>query len=96
MAEKAELTTPSVTSHTITDYSIDGIGLFRRPWRLTIHYRDNPGNLATDEHLGSDAEAFVKAFNKANLSVKSAERRALEHLVSCPKIAAATVTGNPD
>ena len=75
-----------------------------RPWELRIEYADNTGKLQVDYHLGifhalnnpNGADVLAKQLNKANLSVKSLECRAIEHLASEGKIPAGTTcTGTP-
>jgi hypothetical protein len=98
--ERATLTTPAVSSTTISHYEITGLVLQRgtsaQPtWRFVIWYADNLGNVFSDEHVDAEAATLIKALNKANLSTKSLERRALEHLVAEGKIPAASITGVP-
>ena len=98
--ERATLTVPVVSSTTVSAYEVTGVLLQRgasaQPaYRFVIYYADNLGNVFSDEHVGDDAATLIRALNKANLSTKSLERRALEHLVSEGKIPAAAITGVP-
>ncbi len=62
---------------------------------------DNPATVGVDESVPANpgnpngADVLVKSLNKANLTLKSLERRALEHLVSEGKIPASSITGTP-
>jgi hypothetical protein len=96
MAEKVTLTTPLVTNHTVSDYEVTGVFVGRNPFKVTIFYRDTLGNEFSDETVGDAAEPLVKALNKANLSIKSLERRALEKLQADGRIAAGSIAGTPD
>lgn len=92
--EKADLVTP--VPKTVTSYEVAGVYIHRLPdWELGIEYLDDQGGRHRDAHRGADAEALVKALNKADLSVKSLERRVLEHLIAEGKIPPATITGTP-
>lgn len=87
--EKATLSTPVALS--VTDYTIGTVILSRVPdWRLQITYYDNQGKEFADNHAGvtGGADVLIKALNKANLSTKSLECRALEHLRDEGKIGA--------
>jgi len=90
--EKAILSTPLVHSSTITDYQILSVFIQRAPAKLVIIYQDNLGNELSDEHTGVDAPALVKFLNTANLSLKSLERLALEHLIAEGKIPTSSIT----
>lgn len=99
--EKSVLTTPITT--TITEYQVVGMQFSRSPsWYLTITYQDNLGRTYTDLHTtppqneqSADAQTLIIALNKANLTIKSLERRLMEHLVQEGKIPASTITGVP-
>lgn len=107
--ERATLTTPVVLG-SVTDYQVTGvyintpktIGTPSGDWVLNISYTDNKDNNLTDNHVGvvsatnpNGADVLVKALNKADLSIKSLNRRALEHLVSEGKIPASAINGTP-
>jgi hypothetical protein len=96
MAEKITLTVPLVTHYAVSDYEVTGVFVGRNPFKLTIYYRDSLGNEFSDETVGDAAEPLVKALNKANLSIKSLERRALEKLQADGRISAGSVTGSPE
>jgi hypothetical protein len=106
MAESVNLNTPIVTSTTVSSVQILSVFIQRKmflyDWQLTIKYMDNMGNMAIDDHVGAvsvdnprGADQLVVALNKSNLSVKSLERLALEHLIGEGKIPASTFTGSP-
>lgn len=87
--EKATYTAPVTANR--TEGEIYQVILARKPdWRVQITFVDNLGNEVTDNHSGitGGADVLVKALNKANLSTKSLECRALEHLRDEGKIPA--------
>lgn len=96
--EKATLTTP-VSQTSIVDYEIQKVEIGRKPdWHLRVFYVDNRGVEQIDNHFGvaGGADVLVKALNKANLSTKSLECRALEHLRDEGKIGAfPSCSGSP-
>jgi hypothetical protein len=106
MSESVNLTTPIVTTTTVTSVQILSVFIQRKmfawDWQLTIRYMDNMGNMAIDDHVGAvgplnpnGADLLVTALNTSNLSVKSLERLALEHLIGEGKLPASTFTGSP-
>ena len=102
MAESVTLTTPIVTTATVSGYSILSVSIqramFAYDWQLIIRYMDSMGNMAVDQHDGvlGGADVLVKSLNKANLSTTSLEHRALAHLISEGKIPASSYVGTPD
>jgi hypothetical protein len=107
MAESVTLTTPIVTTTTVSGYSILSVSIqramFAYDWQLIIRYMDSMGNMAVDQHDGvvgplnpNGADVLVKSLNKANLSTVSLEHRALAHLISEGKIPASSYAGAPD
>ncbi len=103
--EKAVVVKPEVVTvdRTVKEFEIASITFRRLPaWQLTIEYTDNLGAAQIDNHIGvtseinpTGADTLIASFNKANLSVKSMERRAIEHLISEGKIPESTVVGTP-
>lgn len=103
MAELLTLTTPvipSVSSTTayrlcrlVIDHDRVGNG------SIAAFIRDNNGagrEIVWRDTAGEPATSLIIALNKANLSVKSLERRVLEQAVADGKLGAGTVTGSPD
>jgi len=80
-------------------------------WRFVVTFTDDQGKRQEDVHIGpsyyvdpvgggktanpSGAENLIKQMNTANMSVKSMNKRALEHLISEGKIPPATIQGTP-
>ena len=108
--EKATLNTP-VNLGNITEYEVNTVTMTRPrtlssggDWSLNIVYNDNKGNLFTDHHQGifhavtnpNGADVLVKQLNKVNLSVKSLNCRAIEHLQGENKIAASSNSCTPE
>jgi hypothetical protein len=92
--EQAELTTP--IARTVTAYEVVQVTLQRWPeWVVRVEYLDNTLKPQNDTHRGTEAQTLIVALNKADLSVKSLERRVLEHLIAEGKIPPATITGTP-
>jgi hypothetical protein len=106
MAESVTFTTPIVTSTTVSSVQILSVfiqrAMYLYDWKLEIKYMDNMGNMAVDTHSGvvgplnpRGADQLVIALNKSNLTVKSLERLALEHLIGEGLIPASTFVGSP-
>lgn len=109
-----EVAVPSTpVTHPITEYRITGITMEREPqWRFVIAYRDNNGDVYTDEHVGATtipnpnggdplvnpngADVLIATMMTANLSQQSLMRRLLQHLVAHGKIPPATISGTPE
>jgi hypothetical protein len=80
-------------------------------WRFVIAFTDDQGKRQEDVHYGPSyvtdpstgtktaipegAENLCKQMNTANMSIKSMNKRALEHLVAHGKIPPSTVQGEP-
>ena len=96
MAETLTLTTPEVVpAITTTDYRVV-FELKDIEQRLfVVHVRGTNGERKEFRYEGSDALDIMRVLNKANLSVKSEQRRILERLTADGKLAGA-VTGSPD
>lgn len=109
MAQKAILNTPTQAA-AVTEYQIASVVMQRLPdWQLSIAWRDSAGKEHCHSHSGvyhavtnpNGADVLVKALNKANLSTKSLEQRAIEHMDTCTTGVGstpgpATVSGSPD
>jgi hypothetical protein len=93
--ESITLTTPQ-TFVSITDWHIIRIDMNRREQKFFLEAQSNTGLVAEYLESGDAAMTTMKALNKADLSVKSLERRALEYLQAKGVIGAGSVTGTPD
>lgn len=87
----AEMTPAIIT----TDYRVVGLTLDFEHAMLTIRIRGTNGEPKEFRYEGATATTLMIALNKANLSLKSLQRRVLERLLADGLIAGA-VTGNPD
>lgn len=93
--ELVSLTTP-VISASITDYHIVRIDLNRKEQRLFLVAESNTGKVIEFLESGQTALDTMVLLNKANLTVKSLERRALEYMQTKGAIGAGSITGSPD
>lgn len=100
MAETLDLTTPiTPTRPTITGYKVWSLYLGRGEGIIRIVVEDNNGERTT--HVYADAPGtpvatdLMIALNKANLTIKSLQRRVLEKLSADGRIVG-TVSGTPD
>lgn len=99
MAEAVLLTTPAVTpASSTTDLRVAQLLLSPARERFMLTIRGTRGEVIEVTREGPEAVTLLKALNKANGSVKSLERRALEWFLSQPEGAAwpGTITGAPD
>lgn len=102
MAEKFDYSAPQAVAPPVSSVEVVGIQMFRKPpASLFVLVRDDQGRETefgwVDDSQSTKAIDTIRALNKANLSTKSLERRALEFLVAEGKITAAgTITGSPD
>jgi hypothetical protein len=94
MAELITLTAPIVPP-SVTDYRVTGLLLNFGGQKLTVELTGTNGEKLTHSYVGSTAIALMVALNKANLSIKSLQRRVLERLVSDGVLAGA-ISGSPD
>lgn len=94
MAEILTLTIP-VTGVTTTDYRIVRLDMNREEQRFFIVAKANTGKVVERLEIGQVALDLMIALNKANLTIKSLERRALEYMASKGDFAG-TITGSPD
>jgi hypothetical protein len=95
MAEKHVLGAPVVVPD-ITDYEVITLTLQRVGSIVYIEVRANTGEITRKMYDGATAATMIQQLNKANLSVKSLERRILERLAADGVLAAGTISGTPD
>jgi hypothetical protein len=94
--EQYALTTPIVpTGPATTTYTVRRIVLAWDEQLIQITLRDNNNDQITHVYQGSAATALMVALNKANLTIKSLQRRVIEQLVADGKLPAGSVTGSP-
>lgn len=95
MAEKIDLTTPyKPDPREATDFTVAMLVLDRFGQGVHITLRKN-GVSAEFSYNGDEAMDIMRALNKANLSIKSLDRRILEKLIADGKIVG-TISGSPD
>jgi hypothetical protein len=95
MAELLTLTAPQ-TFPSITDWRMKRIDKDIEEQYILLVARANTGVLAEAMIRGTLAVTLIRALNKANNTVKSEERRALEYLRDNGFLAAGAVAGSPD
>lgn len=95
MAEKLTLAAPQ-TFPSILDFSVERMDLNRRDSRIHIEVISNTGVRKEHDYVGADAMTKMIALNKANLSIKSLERRIIEQLQADGVLPAGTISGTPD
>ncbi len=94
--ESVTLTTPEVTpAITTTDYRVSLLVLDVEGAHIVIHLRGTNGERHEYRYDDPDATPLLVALNKANLSVKSLQRRVLERLIADGKLAG-SIAGSPD
>lgn len=94
--ETVTLTTPEVTpAITTTDYRVVYEMKDVEQKLFVVHVRGTNGERKEFRYSGDDALTFIIFLNKANLTVKSEQRRILERLIADGKLSGA-VTGTPD
>jgi hypothetical protein len=99
MAEALLLTTPLTTpASSTTSYHVVRLYLDMEQQWILLAVRGTRGELVEARRDGAAAVTLLRTFNKANGSVKSLERRAIEWLQTQPEGAdlAGTITGTPD
>jgi len=103
MAEAITLTSPEVTpAVTTANYTLVYLGLYWEQQQIVIHLRGEHGELKQLGYGGLDtatrakALALMVALNKANLTVKSLQRRVLEQLIADFPLLFTAVAGAPD
>ena len=96
MAETIVLTAPEVVpAITTTDYRVIRLLLEFEHAEISIHLRGTNGERKEFRYEGTEATNLMVALNKANLTVKSLQRRILEKLIADGKLQGA-VSGVPD
>ena len=95
MAEKLSLTTP-ITAPTITEYVVDGLRIRWAAEEIVVTLLGPNGEERVERYSGDEALTRMRALNKANLTVKSLQRRVLEQLVTDGKLPGGSVSGSPD
>jgi hypothetical protein len=94
--ETLTLTTPVTTAATTTTgYKVVLVHLDLEGAEIAIHVRGTNGERRERRYEGADATAKMVALNKANLTIKSLQRRILE-LLTADGTLAGVVTGTPD
>lgn len=94
--ETLTLTTPEVVPQiTTSDYKIASLLLDVEGSTIVVHLRGTNGERKEFRYEGATAKTLLTALNKADLSVKSLQRRILERLLADSKLTGA-VTGLPD
>lgn len=99
MAEELTLTTPITTPATTTvTYKVVRLYLDQEGQTFLLVVRGTRGELIDARRSGPVAVSLMRVFNKANGTVKSLEKRALEWLQGEPEGAAlaGSITGTPD
>lgn len=96
MGETLTLTTPETIPQIVTtDYRVVYLQLDFENLLIVIHVRGTNGERKEFRYDGSVARDLMIALNKANLSVKSLQRRILERL-SLDGLLVGAVTGTVD
>lgn len=96
MSEALTLTTAEVIPEVrTTDYHVVRLWLGWEEQLILIGLRGTNGERKEFRYEGQTATGLMTALNKANLSVKSLQRRILEKLSADGKLEG-TVTGTPD
>ena len=94
--ESISLTTPEVIpAITTTDYRVVLLHLDFEKAEIAIHLRGTNGERKEFRYSGDTATTMMVGLNKANLSIKSLQRRILERLAA-DGLLSGTVTGVPD
>jgi len=95
MAESLTLSAP-VTPPTLTEWRVVRMDLNREEQIVYLAVRSNTGARVERTERGQTALDLLIALNKANLTIKSLERRTLEYLQTKGDLPAGSVTGTPD
>jgi hypothetical protein len=94
--ESLTLTTPEVVpAITTTDYRVIVLLLDWESAQIAIHLRGTNGERKEIRYEGAEATNLMVSLNKANLTVKSLQRRILEKL-GADGLINGSVTGVPD
>lgn len=95
MGEVLTLTTP-IPGLTLTTYVVDDLHLSWSGERIIGIVLGTNGEVVRFSYHGAVATTLMRAFNKANFSVKSMHKILLERLVTDGKLPAGAVSGTPD
>jgi hypothetical protein len=92
MAEIITLTTPEpgAQNYTVTMLKLDWANA-----HIFIHLRGDNGAVKTHAYSGATATALMIALNKANLTLKSLQRRVIERL-QLDGVISGSISGTPD
>lgn len=96
--EQVDLTTPEIVPppNPPTNYwRVDDVRLVWSAQLVKIGLVGQNGENKKFAYTGAEAATMMVALNKANLSVKSLQRRVLERLIADGKLAG-SITGSPD
>lgn len=96
MAEVITLTTPVVPANpTTSTWKLVKLDLDLENSYIFMKLKSNTGEVFMHEYDGTKASTLMIALNKANLTVKSLQKRCLEQLIA-DGIKLGTVTGTVD
>ena len=97
MAEVVTLDVPIATpAPTMSDIRVSMIHLDEDAEQATFRVRSSSGLQREYTYQGAEAVTMIRALNKANLSVKSLNRRILERLIADHPELSGTISGAPD
>ena len=98
MAETLTYTTPQPVAPPAATVKVIGFEMFTEPSPyIRVVLKDENGRTLDHYYREADgALAQIVALNKANLSVKSLQRRIIEKLMADGKLAAGAIGGAPD
>lgn len=99
MAEQIILTTPTTTpSSSTTSFKVARLLLNPEQALIVIVVRGTRGEIIEATREGSVATNLMQILNKANGTIKSLEKRAMEWLQTQPEgaLLQGTITGTPD
>lgn len=90
----AAIARPSITAWKIIRLNLEWQGLDGAHIQVSVQSPENV--VSTYRYTGAQAATLITSLNKANLSIKSLQRRVLEQLaIDFPELAG-TITGSPD
>ncbi len=95
MAEQIDLTTPFPDIPGIDSWKVSFLGLDVEQSTISIGLVSNNGKHTSAQYTGAVAVTLLNALNKANLTVKSLQKRILERLLADGKFDG-SVSGVPD
>jgi len=95
MAEQLDLASPEKSAPGTVTWKPFLLHLNNEAATIKAAFRGDNGEYTSIEYEGSMATTLMKALNKADLSVKSLQRRIMERAVSDGKLNG-TISGTPD